>query len=137
MITRREIIKSLCAISVFPLYAESTGNNKTLEKWANKHAMTYVTKCIMHDKNFIDSNNDRYIAIWPLNFAHFKMRNSNELCKMIIEFPANVRHAKIPHNPTKADFDKSITQLYGQVKQFMITYAKEQMLVHPEIDVYA
>ena len=136
MTTRREIIKALCAISVLPVFAESTYDNKTIEKWAKKHALTYATVCIMYDKSFIDGNNDRYIATWPMNIARFKMRNSNELCKMAFEFPAKVRRVKIPHNPTKADFDKAKQQMYIQLKPFMIEYAKEQMPAHPEITVY-
>ena len=145
MITRKEIIKSLCAISVLSVFAKmplenstSDSNSLILEKWAKNHAMNYALHYIDGYENpYVDKYGNNYISVWPIAFALFKMQNSGELCKMVIEFPANIRCANVPCNPTKADFDKARWQIYTQLKPFMIEYAKEQMSAHLEISVYA
>lgn len=143
MNTRREIIKSICAIAALPVFAKTPlenlaidNNSLVLEKWAKNHAMDYA----LHygcEKTYVDGHGNNYVSIWPVAFALFKMQNSGELCKMLIEFPAKIRRANVPCNPTKADFDKARWQIYTQLKPFMIEYAKEQMFAHPEITVYA
>lgn len=143
MNTRKEIIKSICAIAVLPALAKTPLENSTtndnssvLEKWAKKHAMIYALNYVS-EKTYVDGHGNNYVSVWPVAFALFKLQNSGELCKMIIEFPANVRRANMPCNPTKADFDKARWQIYTQLKSFMIEYAKEKMSAHPEITVYA
>lgn len=143
MNTRREIIKSICAIAVLPAFAKTPLENSTandnssvLEKWAKNHAMNYALHYCC-EKAYVDGHGNNYVSVWPVAFALFKMQNSCELCKMPIEFPANVRRANVPCKLTKADFDKARWQIYIQLKPFMIEYAKEQMSAHPEITVYA
>ena len=134
MTTRRDIIKSLCAISILPVvgnhfknYSLQNSNDQILQVWAHKHAMLYVTRCVMFDEKFIDEHNNRYIAVWPINFALFKLQDSNELRKMIVEFPKDVRQIIISNNHlTKLDFSKPLTDLYGQIKPFMVDYAKSK-----------
>lgn len=131
--TKKDMKKDMEKVMLAPAKASGSSSNEhdMLDKWATNHAAHYVLHCV--DKFTDTSSGQQYIATWPVNFAFFKMSGSN--AKMVIEFPAKVRRVYVQPNASSDDIFTAKATLAGQVKKFMLKYAKEQLKLHPELEL--
>lgn len=102
-------------------------NENCINEWASKIASNLSQNDVSFDASFIDRDGNRYAAVHPLTYVLLKNYKTDELCKIAVEFPAKVRRAMIPQNPTDDDIAKVKDRLRDQLNEFLRTWCKEQL----------